>query len=187
MRLIVGLGNPGSSYEGSRHNVGFMVVDTIGRDLGIAFTEKRHHALVGSGIFTGEGLVLAKPLTYMNRSGIAVKALLDAYSLNPCDLVVIYDDMDLEPGRVRVRPRGSSGGHNGMKSIIEELGTDLFPRIRVGIGRPDPSQDPAGYVLGWFTKEELEMMTVAIQRAAAAAKALLTRGIAEVMNEFNGI
>ncbi|NPV53758.1 MAG: aminoacyl-tRNA hydrolase [Firmicutes bacterium] len=187
MKLIVGLGNPGSSYEGSRHNVGFMVADAIGRDLGIAFTERRYYALVGSGLLAGETLILAKPLTYMNRSGVAVRALLDGHGLGACDLVVIHDDMDLAPGRIRVRPGGSSGGHNGMKSIIEGLGADRFPRVRIGIGRPAPSQDPAEYVLGWFTKEELEVVTGAIQRAAEAVKVIVTRGVADAMNEFNGI
>ncbi|MGE5588573.1 MAG: aminoacyl-tRNA hydrolase [Clostridia bacterium] len=185
MKLVVGLGNPGSQYEGSRHNVGFLVVDLLARRQGVRITQRRFHALLGQGEISGEQVLLAKPITYMNRSGYAVRAIAGWYGVRPSDILVIVDDMALEPGRIRMRPKGSDGGHNGLKSIIALLGCQDFPRLRVGIGRPGPSEDAVSYVLGWFTREELPVMAEAFGRAADAVEAWATSGVDEAMNRFN--
>ncbi|MCR4402716.1 MAG: aminoacyl-tRNA hydrolase [Firmicutes bacterium] len=186
MKLIVGLGNPGSQYEGSRHNVGFLVVDFLAKRHGIRVAQRRFHALLGQGEIRGEQVIVAKPITYMNRSGYAVRAIADWYGAAPSEILVIVDDMALEPGRIRMRPKGSDGGHKGLRSIISLLGCQDFPRLRVGIGRPGPSEDAAGYVLGWFTREELAVMLEAFDRAADAVEAWIASGVDEAMNMFNG-
>ncbi|MDI6638248.1 MAG: aminoacyl-tRNA hydrolase [Bacillota bacterium] len=186
MKLVVGLGNPGSQYEGSRHNVGFMVIDLLARRRGIRITQRRFHAFLGQGEISGEQVLLAKPITYMNRSGYAVRAIAGWYGVGLSDILVVVDDMALEPGRIRVRPKGSDGGHNGLKSVIALLGSQEFPRLRVGIGRPGPAEDAVSYVLGWFTREELPVMSEAFGRAADAIEVWAASGIDETMNRFNG-
>lgn len=186
VKLVVGLGNPGSQYEGSRHNVGFMVIDLLARRRGIRVAQRRFHALLGQGEISGEQVLLAKPITYMNRSGYAVRAIAGWYGVGLSDILVVVDDMALEPGRIRVRPKGSDGGHNGLKSVIALLGSQEFPRLRVGIGRPGPAEDAVSYVLGWFAGEELPVMSQAFGRAADAVEVWVASGIDEAMNRFNG-
>ncbi len=185
MRLIVGLGNPGSQYEGSRHNVGFRVIDALAKRAGVRVGERRFRALLGRGEVNGQDVMLAKPLTYMNRSGFAVRAIVGWYGLEASDMMVVVDDMALELGRIRIRPKGSDGGHNGLRSIIELIGTEDFPRLRVGIGRPRPGEDAVSYVLGWFERKELAAVSEAVSRAADALEAWLDLGIDGAMNEFN--
>ena len=185
MKLIVGLGNPGRKYEGTRHNVGFDVVDLLA---------KRQHAAWESAPRGIEALiarcripdiVLAKPLTFMNLSGAATVGLLQFFKIEIADLLVIVDDVNLELGRLRTRSGGSAGGHNGLKSLIESLGTDEFARLRVGVGRGDARRDLADHVLTKFDRDERENVDAATGRAADAAELFVTDGIGQVMNRFN--
>jgi PTH1 family peptidyl-tRNA hydrolase len=192
VELIVGLGNPGSEYAGNRHNVGFWTVNRLARRLGI---EIRHHsrtASVGEGTYRGRRLILAKPRTYVNRSGDAVRELVRRYGLAPEQVLVVYDDLDLPVGRVRIRARGGHGGNNGMKSIIAALGTEEFPRVRIGIGRPlvngEPSYDPdvvAQWVLSDPPPDERAKLDEAVARAQEAILTILDEGIEAAMNRFN--
>lgn len=184
MHIIVGLGNPGREYTRSRHNIGFRCIDAIGERYGIRLKERRRLAVIGHGWIEGEEVLLARPRTFVNRSGEAVRYLLSRFSTGPGSLVVIYDDMDLPPGRIRIRPKGSAGGHNGMKSIIETIGTQEFPRIRVGIGKPQEG-DPVAFVLGCFTPQEEGLMREAVQRVTEAVACLLKEGLEAAMNRFN--
>jgi len=186
VKLVVGLGNPGSRYEGSRHNVGFMVIDLLARRKSIDAFRRRFHALLGQAGISGEQVLLAKPLTYMNRSGYAVRAIAGWYGVAISDIMVVVDDMALGPGHIRMRPKGSDGGHNGLKSVTALLGSEEFPRLRVGIGRPGPAEDAVTYVLEWFTRGELATMPEALGRAADAVEAWVAYGIDEAMNRFNG-
>ena len=185
MKLIVGLGNPGRKYEGTRHNVGFDVVDLLA---------KRHNAEWESGPRGIEALVarargidtvLAKPLTFMNLSGTAIVGLLQFYKIEVADLLVIVDDVNLELGRLRTRPGGSAGGHNGLKSAIESLGSEGFARMRLGVGRGDARRDLADHVLAKFDRDEREDIDAAVGRTADAAELFVTEGIGQVMNRFN--
>lgn len=184
MRLVVGLGNPGARYAESRHNVGFRCVDELARRLGIALSRRSFNAHLGTGLVGAEKVILAKPQTYMNLSGESVAPLLLYYGLAAADLIVVYDDLDLPYGRLRVRERGSSGGHRGMDSIIRALGSDDFPRVRIGIGRP-PGDDAAGYVLGRFGADEAKVLPEVICRAADAVETIIREGPAAAMNRFN--
>jgi len=183
--LIIGLGNPGSEYAGNRHNVGFQCLDHLAQAHGLRFTRRESRAYVAEGEIAGRRVLLAKPRTYMNLSGKAVKALLSRYGLTPHDLLVIHDDLDLPLGRIRLRPQGGSGGHRGMRSIIEHLGTQDFPRLRVGIGRPPGSMDPADYVLSDFTPPEQEVMAEVYPQVREAIECLLREGIEVAMTRFN--
>lgn len=182
--LIVGLGNPGEAYARHRHNVGFMCVDLLARRHSLSFRRTRHRSLVAQGSICGREVTLAKPLTFMNLSGQAVAALVRHYHLPTEQLLVIYDDLDLPLGRLRLRPSGSSGGHKGLASIMEHLGTSNFPRLRIGIGR-DPTIDPADYVLSPFRPEEMELVQKVLEAAADAVEAVLTQGLQAAMNRFN--
>ncbi len=184
-RLILGLGNPGAQYAPTRHNVGFWTVDLLAERHGIELKTRRHSSKLGVGLIGGVPVVLAKPQTYMNLSGEAARALLQAYHLQPEQMLVIFDDIWLAPGGVRVRAKGSAGGHNGMKSIISALGTEAFPRVRIGIGQPPEGVDLADYVLSPPPPEERELLLQAVQRAADACEAWLTEPIEQVMNRFN--
>lgn len=186
MKLIVGLGNPGREYEATRHNIGFMVVDSLSEKWAIPVSKNQNKALVGEGKFNGEKVILVKPVTYMNLSGEAVGALMRWHKLSPEDIIVVYDDLDLQPGKLRIRGKGSAGGHNGIKSIIQHLGTDVFPRLKVGIGRPYPGQDSANYVLNRFNSGERDLMVQAIVRAAEAVEAIITHGVTQAANLYNG-
>jgi PTH1 family peptidyl-tRNA hydrolase len=184
-RLIVGLGNPGLEYRDTRHNIGFMVVDELARRFGVTFTEeKRWHGLVAK-LSTGW---LLKPLTYMNDSGRSVRAVSQFYKLTPAETLAVYDDVDLPLGRVRMRLAGSAGGHNGIKSMISSLGTDAFPRFKLGIAAENgrPSGDRlVGHVLGKFREEEAPTLNLVIQTAADALISALQTGLDAAMNKFN--
>ena len=190
LKVIVGLGNPGRQYAAHRHNIGFHCVDLLAARRAIAVDKRQSEAVVGQGWLARAGerrkVLLVKPLTYMNLSGRAVGQLLRFFRVEPADLLVIHDDLDLDPGRIRLRPGGSSGGQNGVKSIIEHLGTQEFGRLRVGVGRPPGRMDSAAYVLQPFTPaEEQEVMGVVRERAADAAEVWFWEGMAAAMNRFN--
>lgn len=161
------------------------MVDLLATRVEHGVAERRFHAFLKQGKMGGQEVLLAKPLTYMNRSGYAVRAIVGWYGLDPRNMMVIVDDMALEPGRIRMRAKGSDGGHNGLKSIISLLGTEEFPRLRVGIGRPGPAEDAVSYVLRWFEREELPTISEAMQRAADAVEAWVGIGVDEAMNRFN--
>ena len=185
MRIIVGLGNPGLRYRSTRHNIGFRCVDTIAKKWGIRVSDRRAKAVLGRGNHAGEEIVLAKPRLFMNNSGEGVAYLLTRFASRPEDLVIIYDDMALPLGRLRLRPGGSDGGHRGVHSIIESLGTQAFPRIRLGIGSPPLEQNPVAYVLGRFSGEEETIVARAVESVVAAVDCLLGESIDEAMNRFN--
>ena len=184
--LIAGLGNPGRQYKQNRHNVGFHVVDHLAARHGLTFSRLQDGAFVTSGTIAGRSVVLAKPQRYMNVSGRPVVALLRFYQIAPERLMVIYDDLDLPVGTIRLRPEGGSGGHNGMKSIIQQLGTQGFPRLRVGIDRPPGRMDPAAYVLQDFSAQQLPIVHEALDRAADAIELWLREGIELAMSRCNG-
>lgn len=194
MKLIVGLGNPGREYLFSRHNIGFMVVEALALKHTIKINRLKHQSILGTGQIAGEKVWLAKPLTYMNLSGSAVKALLGSSAeLSPESLVIVHDDMDLEPGRIRFRARGGSGGHKGLVSIIEKVGTREFVRLKVGIGRPQwedcPGDDSVGvrnYVLGKFSHRDEPVVKEVINKAVEALETYLLEGIETAMNRYNG-
>lgn len=178
MHLVVGLGNPGAKYQRTHHNAGFDVVELLADDLRVSLTKIKGKAVVGEGSLNGERIALAQPQTFMNLSGESVVALCNWYKVEPSNLIVVYDDVDLPLGRLRVRAKGSAGTHNGMRSIIYLLGRDDFPRVRVGIGRPPEGWDLADYVLtGYRGKEERETAFAAYQRAAQAVKILISEGV----------
>ena len=183
-RLIVGLGNPGPRYRDTRHNVGFDCVDLLARRWGIALNDRRRTTVLGRGYYEGSPVALAKPRTFMNLSGQSVAYLLARFAAKPADLVIVYDEMALPLGRVRLRPRGSDAGHNGMKDIIRTVHTVDFPRLRIGIGGPGPSGS-VDYVLGRFSDAERPAVEAAIARAADAVECLLTAGIDRAMNCCN--
>ncbi len=185
MCLIVGLGNPGPRYRCSRHNIGFRCVDLMAREWSILLSERRAKAVLGQGRRAGREIVLAKPRTFMNNSGEGVAYLLTRFSANPSELIVIYDDMELPLGRLRIRPSGSDGGHNGVRSIIDTLQTQAFPRIRVGIGPPAPPDDSVSHVLGHFDEDETPAIAEAVKTVLAAADCLLEQDIDSAMNRFN--
>ena len=185
MKMIVGLGNPGMKYAGSRHNLGFSVAAELADRHNIRINTVRLKGLCGSGVIAGQKVLLVQPQTYMNNSGECVKPLADYYRVPPEDVLVIYDDIALDVGRIRIRAKGSAGGHNGMKSLIRYLGSEEFPRIRVGVGAKPPQMDLADYVLGHFPKEELPVIREAVQRAADAAELWISQGVETAMNRFN--
>lgn len=185
MYIIAGLGNPTREYDGTRHNAGFSVIDMLAERMGINVTEKKHKALCGKGVLNGQKVVLAKPQTFMNLSGESVRAMADFYKLTPEQVIIIYDDISLEPGQLRIRSKGSAGGHNGIKSIIACLGTQEFPRIKVGVGDKPKNMDLADYVLSRFSKGEQELMDSAFSEAADAVVMMLAEGIGPAMNHFN--
>jgi len=185
MKIVVGLGNPGRKYERTRHNAGFMAIDELARSVRIELNLEKCHALLGRGALGPEKIALAKPQTFMNDSGRSVAALLkDAYASVP-DLIVLHDELDLVAGVVRVKIGGGHGGHNGLRSIIEYLGSADFVRVRIGIGRPDQGMDSADYVLSPFFPEEREAALAAVVNAAEAVKAIVAQGVTKAMNQFN--
>jgi PTH1 family peptidyl-tRNA hydrolase len=185
MKLIVGLGNPGKQYENTRHNIGFLVIDKLSEQLNIRLDQTKFKGIFGMGNVEGEKILLLKPLTFMNLSGESIRAVMDYYQVQIEDLVVIYDDLDLPVGRIRLRQQGSAGGHNGIKSTIAHLGTQNFNRIRVGIDRPRTGMNVADYVLGCFTKDERVLMEDVIVKCSGACEQWLKRPFLQVMNEFN--
>ena len=185
MRLIIGLGNPGFQYRFTRHNVGFQCVDMMARKWSISGWERRAKAVISRGQRAGQELVLAKPRTFMNNSGEGVSYLLTRFAASLDDLLVVYDDMELALGRLRIRRSGSDGGHNGVRSIIDTLRTEAFPRIRLGIGYPPESENSVDYVLGRFSKEDSIVIAQAVETVVDAAECWLDDGIETTMNRFN--
>lgn len=185
MKLIVGLGNPGKQYEPTRHNLGFLVVDRIAARQEISIGKRLCGAMTAEWTLDGEKVFLAKPQTYMNRSGDSVRRLLDELHGAPDDLLVVYDDIDLAFGRIRIRPQGSSGGHRGLASITESLAGAPFARVRVGIGRPPEGIEPADYVLEPFDAIQFEKLDELVEKSCDAVLAVLQRGVETAMREFN--
>ena len=186
MFLIVGLGNPTKPYEKTRHNIGFDVMDALADKYNISISENKHKALCGKGVIEGMKVVLAKPQTYMNLSGESVAELVNYYKLDPeSELIVVFDDISLEPGNIRIRKKGSAGGHNGIKNIIAHVGGPVFPRIKVGVGEKPPKYDLADYVLGHFSKAEQELMEEGYEDAVKAVEMIVSGDISGAMNEYN--
>lgn len=186
MYIIVGLGNPGKQYEHTRHNVGFDTIDVLAERYHISVDAKKHKALYGKGLIEGNKVILAKPQTYMNLSGESVRELIDFYKIDETEeLIVIYDDISLDPGQLRLRAKGSAGGHNGIKNIIAHLGGQEFKRVKVGVGEKPKGYDLADYVLSRFPKEERKKVDAALERAADAAVKIITDDMAAAMNEYN--
>ena len=186
MYIIAGLGNPGKEYENTRHNVGFHVIDALADKYNISVLELKHKAMTGRGYINGQKVVLVKPLTYMNLSGESLRPVTDYYKIDPEEeLIVISDDISLPPGQLRVRKKGSAGGHNGLKNIIKMLGTENFKRIRMGVGEKPKGYDLADWVLGHFNKEEKAAVEEAAEKAVKAVEMILNDGIDAAMNEYN--
>lgn len=185
MYIIVGLGNPTMEYAGTRHNIGFDAVTRLADEYGIAVKKKEHKALVGKGVIEGNKVLLVQPQTFMNLSGESVGALVDYYKTEPGELIVIYDDISLDVGKLRIRKKGSAGGHNGIKNIIAHLGTQEFSRIRIGVGEKPKDWDLADYVLGHFKKDEEPFIREALDKTAEAVKVIMNQGIERAMNDFN--
>jgi PTH1 family peptidyl-tRNA hydrolase len=185
MYIIIGLGNPTAQYQATRHNVGWDAITRLSDDFRISLDSKKHKAICGKGFIEGEKVVLAQPITYMNLSGESVRELVDFYKVTADEIIVIYDDISLEVGQLRIRKKGSAGGHNGIKSIIQHLGTDEFMRIKVGVGDKPKDWDLADYVLSRFTSEEQPAIREALKDASDACKMIITSGIDAAMNQYN--
>lgn len=186
MKLIVGLGNPTAQYDKTRHNVGFEVIDQLVERYNIPLDTMKHKGIYGKGVIEGQTVILLKPMTYMNLSGESVVQVANYYKIDSSDVIVIYDDINLDVGRLRIRKKGSAGGHNGIKNIIQHLGTDEFPRIRVGVGMKPGNMDLAKYVLSRFSEDEQALMNTGYDRACEVAKLMLQDEIEKAMNEYNG-
>ena len=185
--LIVGLGNPGREYERTRHNCGFRAVDLIAEKLGCRIDKAKFQGLYGQASYNGRKVLLLKPQTYMNLSGRSVLQLSAYFNIPPQRIIVLFDDISLEPGRLRIRPDGSAGGHNGIKSIIQELGSQAFPRVKIGVGaKPNPNYDLADWVLSTFSAGEEKALAVALENAASATLAIMDHSVSEAANRFNG-
>lgn len=185
MFLIVGLGNPGKEYEHTRHNVGFDIIDLISEKYNIDVNRKKFKGMYGDGKINGEKVLLLKPTTYMNLSGESVREIIEFYKIPNENIIVIYDDISLEVGRLRIREKGSAGGHNGIKSIISNLGSEVFPRIKVGVGQPS-KEELVSFVLGKFSKEDREKLEKTFKAAIDAVGAIIKEGTVEAMNKYNG-
>ncbi len=185
MYIIAGLGNPTKEYDKTRHNVGFSVMDVLADRYNIDISERKHKALCGRGAIEGQKVVLMKPQTFMNLSGESIRAAVDFYKVDPENIIIVYDDVSLEPGQLRIRLKGSAGGHNGIKNIIAHLGTQEFPRIKVGVGAKPPRMDLADYVLSRFSQGEQKLMDEAFREAAEAAVMMMTDGADRAMNHYN--
>ncbi|AST93983.1 aminoacyl-tRNA hydrolase [Sutcliffiella sp. NC1] len=185
MKVIVGLGNPGPKYAETRHNIGFMVIDELANRWNISLTQSKFKGQFGQGLINGEKVILVKPLTYMNLSGECIRPLLDYYKVEIEDIYVIYDDLDLPVGKLRLRQKGSAGGHNGIKSLIQHLQTQQFNRVRMGIDRPTNGQPISDYVLGKFTVEERPIVQESVEQAAKACEESMKTPFLQVMNTFN--
>jgi PTH1 family peptidyl-tRNA hydrolase len=184
VKIVVGLGNPGREYVATRHNIGFMAVDTLAERWGVTAWREKFSALMAEHR-GAETVLLVKPQTYMNLSGQAVAAFVRFYKLTVADVIVVYDDIDLPAGRLRLRPGGGAGGHRGIESLFDHLGSDAFARVRIGVGRPPEYMEAADYVLSRFSSEEQPLMDEAIKRAADAVEAILKDGLAKAANEYN--
>lgn len=186
MYIVAGLGNPTKEYEKTRHNVGFEVIDVLADMLGTTVEEKKFKGCYGRGMIGGEKVLLLKPQTFMNLSGESVRAAADFYKVDTDHIIIIYDDISLDVGQLRIRKKGSAGGHNGIKNIIAHLGTQEFPRIKVGVGDKPKKMDLADYVLSRFSKEDRAVMEDAFKEAAKAVEVMITEGADTAMNQFNG-
>ena len=184
--LVVGLGNPGQKYANTRHNMGFLTVDLLAEEAGVQLNKVKFKSAYNILRFAGARCLVMKPQTYMNLSGECIRQVMDYYKVDPSEFIVIYDDISLVPGGIRIRKKGSAGGHNGIKNIIAHLGTQEFPRVRIGVGEKPARMDLADYVLGHFPKEEAETMTTAFKDGAAAVVDMMTKGVEAAMNHFNG-
>lgn len=185
MRVIIGLGNPGMKYAGTRHNIGFDTVTALADKYNIKINNKKFNGLIGDGFIGGEKVLLVQPQTYMNLSGECVGQIADFFKIEPENLIVICDDINLDTGRLRIRAKGSAGGHNGLKNIIAHLGTEAFPRIRVGVGEKTEGWDLADYVLARFSKDDEPVMREAIKNAVGAVETWISDDIGTAMNRFN--
>ena len=186
MYIIAGLGNPGKKYEHTRHNVGFDVMDVLAEKYNIRMDEKKYKAICGKGMIGSEKVVLVKPQTFMNLSGESIAEAVNFYKVDPAsELLVIFDDISLAPGRIRIRKKGSAGGHNGIKNIILHLGTEVFPRIKVGVGEKPKGWDLADYVLGRYSAEDRKIIDEAQKEAADAVKLMVTDDVRGAMNRYN--
>ena len=186
--LIIGLGNPGKQYENTRHNCGFRGIDMLAQKLGCKIDKSKFQGLYGQIQYNGTKIYLLKPMTYMNLSGKSALQLSSYFSIPPQRIIVMFDDISLPLGKLRIRGDGSAGGHNGIKSIINELGSQDFPRIKIGVGaKAHPEQDLADWVLSAFTKDEDKVLTTALERSADAALSIIERGVSATANSFNGL
>lgn len=185
MYLIVGLGNPEEEYSKTRHNMGFNTINKIAKQYNIEINKNKFQGLYESAIIEGKKVILVKPQTYMNLSGNCVRDIVNFYKIEMENILIIYDDMDVEPGKIKIRKKGSSGGHNGIKSIIQELGTDEFPRIRIGIGKPEHKGDEINYVIGAIPEEEIYKLEEGTEKAKQATIEIIKNGIDIAMNKFN--
>lgn len=186
MKLIVGLGNPTNKYEGTRHNVGFDVIDKMADEYGIGLDVIKHKGMYGKGKIDGQTVILLKPMTFMNLSGESVSQVATYYKIASSDIIVVYDDINLDVGRLRVRGKGSAGGHNGIKNIIANLHTEEFPRVRVGVGMKPPRMDLADYVLSHFSNEDRKLVDESYDKAIKAIALLVNDELDKAMNEYNG-
>ena len=184
MFLIVGLGNPGKEYDGTRHNIGFAAVDYIADKYNIELNRIKFKGVFGEGFIDGKKVILLKPTTYMNLSGESIREVINFYKISNEEVIVIYDDISLEVGRLRIREKGSHGGHNGIKSIIANLGTDVFPRVKIGVGAPKPNL--VSHVLGKFSEDEIEILRETIKAASDAVGIMVKSDTKEAMNKLNG-
>lgn len=185
MYIVVGLGNPGREYENTRHNTGFITIDKLADKYNIDINKEKHKALIGSGVIDGEKVVLVKPQTYMNLSGQAVFEVMNFYKEELSNLIVVFDDVDLPAGTIRIKERGSAGTHNGVKSLVKELGSQEFKRVKVGIGTPNDNRDLIGHVLGKFTDEEFSEIDKSTTDAADSIVLIIKEGVAKAMNKYN--
>lgn len=184
MFLIVGLGNPGKEYDGTRHNIGFEAIDSLGRKYSIDLNKSKFKGVFGEGFIEGKKVILLKPTTYMNLSGESIREVINFYKIDNNNIIVIYDDISLEIGKLRIREKGSAGGHNGIKSIIANMNTDVFPRIKIGVGQP--KGDLVSHVLGRFNKEEEQDLKEVIEASIKAVEIIIKNGAKTAMNELNG-
>ncbi|MBE7048093.1 MAG: aminoacyl-tRNA hydrolase [Ruminococcaceae bacterium] len=186
MYVILGIGNPGRQYENTKHNIGFISLDFLSAAWNIPIQKIKHKALIGEGQHKGERVILVKPQTFVNLSGESIGEIMRFYKLSPEQLIVVYDDVNLDAGRIRIRSKGSDGGHNGMKSIIYHLQSDAFPRIRLGVGQKPSTYDLADWVLSKFTDEEIKVMAKAVDAIPDMVEEIMINGVQSAMNRFNG-
>ncbi len=185
IKVIIGLGNPGSKYDNTKHNIGFDVIDYISHQYNISINKVKFKSIIGEGKIDGERVILVKPQTYMNLSGESVREIIEWYKLPVGNIIIIFDDIDLNMGKIRVRPKGSAGSHNGMKSVIYQIQDDNFPRIRIGIGRPPEGWDLADYVLSKFGADDRKIMDESVKNAAKAVEIIIKSGVDSAMNLIN--
>ena len=186
MYLVVGLGNPGPEYENTRHNLGFRVIEALARRLGLGSLKSKFQSFIGEGKIKEHRVILAEPQTFMNSSGPAVRGILEWFKIDPSNLILIYDDIDLEVGQIRIREKGGAAGHHGMESVIESVGTLSFPRVRIGIGRENLTEDVTEYVLQNIPPSQGDTLEAAVGSAAEAVECIISEGLAVAMNKYNG-